>query len=213
MKVPIRVNTEFKAATLEFVTQRDFDFLKQWRSSIANDRHPIRRDSVDFAALACKRFTANSSVENYAQCVKDIEVHIQNNPHSEVANLVLVKCDWFPESSVIGVVHFRRTWCNNIILDYLASHPWSAAPPVGFPTRVSGVGVAILCFLSRLAGRLGSNAIWGETTQNSCRIYESFFELDSVDDLLYVERNRLVGFAEAIEKKWQDRRLQWTFET
>ena len=212
MKIPIRVDTEFKEATLEFVTKRDFGFLKQWRASIAKDSHPVRCDSVDFAALACKRFTSHSPTENYAHRVDDIAIHIRNNPLSEVANLILVKCDWFKESNVIGVAHFRRSWCNNIILDYLAAHPWSAARPVDYPIMVSGIGIAMLCFLSRLADKFGCDAIWGEATQNSCEIYKSFFQLDSVNDLLYIERKKSAAFADAIEKKWLDRKLKWTFE-
>lgn len=211
LKVPIRVDTDFKEATLEFVTKRDFGFLKQWRSSIKNDRHPIRCDSVDFAALACKRFTAHAPTEIYAQRVDDIAVHIQNNPRSEIANLVLVRCDWFEESNVIGVLHFRRSWCNNLIVDYLAAHPWSAERPAHCPTKVSGVGIAMLCFLCRLVDKLSCQAIWGEATQNSCEKYKEFFQLDSVDDLLYIERNKTLYFADAIEKKWLDRKLKWTF--
>jgi hypothetical protein len=41
-------------------------------------------------------------------------ITFQNNPQCEVACLVLLKCDWFPESEVIGVSHFRRTWKNEL---------------------------------------------------------------------------------------------------
>lgn len=211
LKVPIRADTEFREATLEFVTKRDVGFLKQWRASIKNDRHPIRCDSVDFATLACKRFAAHSATENYAQRPDDIAAHIQNNPHSETASLIYVKCDWFQNSKVIGVLHFRRSWCNNLIVDYLASHPWSAEQPAHCPTKVTGVGIALLCFLCRLADKLGCRAIWGEATQNSCMKYKGFFQLDSVDDLLYTERDKALCFADAIEKKWLDRKLKWTF--
>lgn len=212
MTVPIRVNAGFREASVEFVTRPDFSFLRQWKACVAQDSHPVRRDSVDFATLACKRFTAHSAIENYAQDVGDIVAHITDNPHSEVASLILVRCDWFPESDIIGVAHFRRSWCNNIILDYLAAHPLSAARPAVFSTDISGIGIALLCFISRVAGKLGSGAIWGEATQNSCNHYKNFFKLESVDDLLYIEREKSTAFADAIEQKWLQRELKWKFE-
>src|SRR4029077_4318579 len=103
MKVPIKVDNSFAQAEIVYVTRREFAFLDQWRTCLAGDKHPLRADAVDFAALACKRFAAHSSIENYARCVEDITVHISNNPYSEVANLVLMRCDWFPEAEVIGL--------------------------------------------------------------------------------------------------------------
>jgi len=202
MKVPIRIDGIYRDAQIEHVIRSDFDFLAQWQGRLGDDRHPIRTDAVSFAALACKRFTSHSGIEVYAQRVDDISDHITNNPHCEVANLVVMKCDWFTESEVIGVAHFRRSWCNNLILDYLAAHPWIANRPEHFQHKVSGVGTGLLCFLSNIGVRYNCEAIWGEATQNSCQIYKRFFDLESVRDLLYIPRDKYAEFAASLQKKW-----------
>ena len=89
MIVPIRVNGAPNEAEIHFVTKPEFGFLGRWQACLKNDKHPIRTDAVVFAALACKRFSAHSSLENYAQRIEDIADHIRDNPNSEVANFVL----------------------------------------------------------------------------------------------------------------------------
>jgi|ERR1039458_4040186 hypothetical protein len=75
-------------------------------------------------------FSAHSQVQlPYVSRVGDIADHIANDRRCEVACFVLLKCECFPDSEVIGICHFRRTWCNNIVLDYLAGHPFIVRPP------------------------------------------------------------------------------------
>src|SRR5438046_9213694 len=123
MKLPVRLNNEIKEAEIKYLHKSDFDFLAEWRKTAGRDTNPIRRDAVDFALLACKRFTAHSSTELYAQEVDDIADHIRNNPRCEVANLVALQCGWFPAPTILGLIHFRRAWSNNLVLDDLAVQP------------------------------------------------------------------------------------------
>lgn len=206
MKVSIRINGALNESRVSYLIDRDFRFLAEWRASLGKDKHPVRTDAMQFASLACKRFAAHSTVENYAQRDEDIADFVRNNPHCEVANLVVMKCGGFPESEVVGIAHFRRSWCNNLILDYLASHPWIASPPANYGIKVSGVGVGLLYFISNLAARYGCTAVWGEATQNSCKFYQKLFDLDSVQDLLYIPSERLEAFATSLSKKWSGRK-------
>jgi hypothetical protein len=202
VKAPIRINREFKDARIEFVSRPDFAFLNRWQRCVRNDKHPIRADAVNFASLACKRFQAHFALENYAERFEDIAAHVKNNPRSEVAGLVVMRCDWFADADVIGLAHFRRSWCNNLILDYLAAHPWIAAPPPGYANEVSGVGTSMLYFLCQVAVRLDCRAMWGEATQNSCELYQRLFNLETVEDLLYIPKENLIAFAHTMEQKW-----------
>ena len=207
MNLPVQFNGAVRQATVSYAVKPDFGFLREWRAALGEDRHPVRTDAVDLATLACKRFKAHFSLECYAQRVEDIAAHVRNNPNCEVANLVMLKCDWFPTSEVIGLAHFRRSWCNNLILDYLTAHPWIADRPGGCPDVVRGVGTALLCFLSDVGTKYDCGAIWGEATQNSRETYEKFFGLEHVQDLLYIPQSKFVEFAERIKEKWASKTL------
>jgi len=183
MKVPVRLNDIIKDARILYIEESQFGFLDEWRESLGDDTNPIRIDAVNFATLACKRFSAHSPFENYVHDIAEIADFLRDNPYSEVANLVAVAADWFPTSRILGLAHFRRTWSNNLILDYLAVHPLIARPNKDSPLIVRGVGTALLFFLCSLARRYECGCIWGEATQNSCDFYQKVFNLDSVKDL------------------------------
>src|SRR5205809_4560545 len=166
MRLPVQLNTATKEAEIKFMTAAGFDFLARWRESLGGDTDPVRTDAVDFAMLACKRFSAHSPLECYARRVADIGDHIKNNPACEVASLVALTCNWFPDSEIIGLAHFRRTWSNNLVLDYLTVHPLIAKPLSDSQNFVRGAGTALLFFLSSIGRELSCGYIWGEATQN-----------------------------------------------
>src|SRR5580700_30307 len=139
MNVTLRFGHSYRQAKIVYADESSFHFVDEWRAALGRDRHPVRTDALEFAMLACKRYAIHSSVENYAQRVDDIGDHIRNNPYVEVASLVVMRCDWFPDSEIIGVAHFRRSWANNLIIDYISSHPFIAKPLPEANLRVSGV--------------------------------------------------------------------------
>ncbi|MCI0718252.1 MAG: hypothetical protein L0338_04670 [Acidobacteria bacterium] len=199
MELPVELNGGAQTARVKFADKNDLGFLTEWRLKLGDDKNPLRNDSVDFAQLAVSRFEIHSSIEAYASAVEDIGDHIQTNPLTEVAAFVILTCDWFPDSRVISICHFRRTWSNRIILDYLAAHPFITRRPSGYPHKVRGSGVALLYFLSLVAKRYNCDAIWGEATQGSCDFYKKAFGLDSVEDLIYVPREKYMKFIESFD--------------
>lgn len=114
---------------------------------------------------------------------------------------MLLKCEWFPDSKIIGLCHFRRTWCNNIVLDYLAKHPLTLGNVRDEQYKVKGIGPALLCFLSRIAIDHACDQIWGEATSSSSDFYRRFFELDQVKDLFVIPRDNVA--------KCASRKLDW----
>jgi hypothetical protein len=203
--LPVELNKDRKNAQVVFGGKDEFGFLSEWKRTLGDDQNPFRRDAVEFAELIEHRFAAHSSIQAYVRSVEDIGDHITNDPHSEVAAIVLLKCDWFPESSVIGISHFRRTWCNNMILDYLAVHPYIARPPAEYGYIVRGAGSALLYFLSRAAQQYSCEYIWGEATQISCGFYQKILLLDSVKDLILASKEKYIKFADGLELGWQNK--------
>jgi hypothetical protein len=127
------------------------------------------------------------------------------NPNREVGCCVVLKCDWFPESEVIGIAHFRRTWKNRIILDYLAAHPFIARKPPDYPNTVRGVGSALFYFIAKVSQRYGCDYIWGEATANSWKFYKKILDLESVEDLIYAEREDFLKFISRMEEVYDQK--------
>ncbi|MGA9452350.1 MAG: hypothetical protein WBW41_13520 [Verrucomicrobiia bacterium] len=147
MELPVELNKTRKIAKIVFAEpQHDFGFLAEWREQLGGDKTPVRLDAVDFAELAHQRFFSQITKQPYANSIENIGDHIAHDSTCEVASFVLLKCDWFHDSGVIGVSHFHRTWNNNIFLDFLTVHPFIAEAPSAYPQKVRGVGTGLLYF-------------------------------------------------------------------
>lgn len=177
-------------------------FVEKWRETLGTNPEPVQRDAVDLAQLARERYFADSRVgQPYIAAPGEVREHITHDPQCEVAGLMLLKCEWFPNSKIIGFCHFRRTWCNNIVLDYLAKHPLTLGNVRDEQHKVKGIGPALLCFLSRIAIDHACDQIWGEATSSSSDFYRRFFELDQVKDLFVIPRGNVA--------KCASRKLDW----
>jgi hypothetical protein len=202
--VLVKINGVPRPAELVFAAPRDLGFIDEWREKLGSDTDEIRLDAVDLAQLAIDTFLAHSRVQQlYVNSVEEIAAHIEAEKTTELAGFVLMKCDWFPDSQVIGLCHFRRSWSNSIILDYLAVHPFIANYPADYPYEVKGAGTALLWFISDIARRYTCRKIWGEATHRSSTYYTRMFVLDSpVEDLIFVPRLNYIECAK-LELGWR----------
>lgn len=190
---------------MAFAAHRDLAFVDKWRETLGTNPEPKQRETVEFAQLAKERYFADSGQgQLYIAAPADLRAHIDGEPQCEVAGFMLLKSDWFHASDVIGLCHFRRTWCNNIVVDYLSSHPLFHGNTDDSRYKVVGIGAVILCFLSRLAIECSCGLIWGEATPGSCKFYEHVCKLDSVKDLFVIPRDKFTDCA--------NRKLDWQSE-
>jgi hypothetical protein len=202
MDVILELNGKKEKAKISFAQAADFGFAKIWRQAIGDDDNPVRVDSVEFAQLAIKRYEASSELGIYANSLTDFSDHIASNPKIEVGGFIVLRCNWFPDSEIIGFSHFRRTWCNKIVLDYLGSHPFIPRPKEDSTVKVRGTGVALLYFITQILKQENCTALWGEATGFSAPYYQKVFNLDRVEDLIYAPRENLIAFAEQREREW-----------
>ncbi len=208
MNLPVKLNKKRQIARIAFAEGHDFSFLEKWKKQLGNDTHPFRVDSVAFASLAHSRYTSHSGTTPYVVGTGEFKTYINDNPRREVGCLVLLTCDWFPDSDVLGVCHFRRSWCNHIVLDYLCAHPFITAPTKNYENVVNGVGLALLFFVTEITKECKSKLIWGEATQNSFNFYKKVFKLRSVKDLIYVPKPKFDKFYDRVKKGWNDEENQ-----
>lgn len=195
-------------AVVEFATFGDLSFVERWREALGTNPEPRQREGADLARLAKERYLADAGVDQpYISDAAEVKSHIEREPKCEIGGFILLKCDWFPESNVIGLCHFRRTWCNNIVVDYLAKHPLTLGSKREDRHKVGGIGPALLCFVCRIALEHSCSLLWGEATSISHTFYEDFFSLgkDRVQDIFMVPPEQIATGA--------DRNLDWRSET
>ena len=169
MEFIVSVDDNPQKTVVAFATATDLSFVERWRETLGPLPGSLQREAVDLAQLARENYYADSKVgQPYIATSGEVRDHVSRDPQCEVAGLVLLKCDWFAASDVIGVCHFRRTWCNNLVVDYLAKHPLTLGSAPEPHYKIKGIGPALLTFLSRLGIELSSDNLWGEATQTSC---------------------------------------------
>jgi hypothetical protein len=203
MDVPVKLNGRRNAATVVFAEGTDFDFLEKWREKSRGIQHPRCVGAIEIAELAKRRYATHNELLPYAKTIQEFQDHINDNPYCEVACLVFLKCNWFPDSDTIGLAHFRRTWCNNIVLDYLCSYPLNVKVLPTYAHSLQGAGPALLYFVVQVAKKYQSRAVWGEATQNSFSFYKDMFELSDVEDLIVAPRTNYIKFLETFEAGWE----------
>ena len=71
-------------------------------------------------------------------------------------------------SPTLGVAWCRRTWCNHLVLDFLAVHPALNDPVGGY----RGLGSAMFIGIAVVAGKINCHLVWGEATESSCTFYQ-----------------------------------------
>lgn len=201
----VEVNAKPQRVVVEFATFDDLSFVEKWREALGTNPESIQREAADLAKLAKDRYLADSGVgQLYISTASDVRGHIARDPECEVGGFIVLKCDWFPASETIGLCHFRRTWCNNIVVDYLAKHPLTLGTKDD-RHQVKGIGPALLCFLARIAVEHSCGLLWGEATHSSWPFYKKFFTLDEVKDLFEVSPEKIAACAER-KLDWQSKK-------
>jgi len=198
---------EPRKVTVEFATGLgDLSFVQAWQQTLGMNPQPDQLDAASFAQVARERFIADSGIgQHYLACAEDFRERVKHDSQCEIGAFILLRCDWFPACEIIGMCHFRRTWSNNIVVDYLGIHPLilpSSSPQGPAPKKVKGVGTALLCFVSRIAVANSCECIWGEATLISHGFYERNFVLEKVQDLFVIPREKFTVFA-AKTLDWQ----------
>ena len=180
-----------KSVKFKFATTRDIKSLTSWRRVAQLSGNPMKLDAAEFAELAFRRWREGKGKKRAANSVEDIRDFVRDNLQAEVHILVLAKAPWLRIGTIVGVCHFRRTWANNIYVDYLSVHPFLIRNP---SNPLPNLGSALLYFVSCVADEIQAGKIWGETTQNSVQFYEKIFGRGRQDDMLDLERDHYMAF-------------------
>jgi len=165
-----------RAVLIEFGRPADADKLRSWRSGKDATSNAMA-DALEFGKLAGKRWRYYLKRNEAALSFDELKVGIGRVPQAEIGFLVVAKATWTPGPKMLGVAWCRRTWCNHIVLDFLAAHPSTLGHGRGY----AGIGTALLYYVAEIAGQIGAPLVWGEATALSAPFYRRV--LNSVDIL------------------------------
>jgi hypothetical protein len=179
--------------SLEFVfaKRRDDRAFRKWLKSAPPASNPKVLDAMELGTLAFRRWREAVTKKRVADCVDDIKDYIEDNPHAEITVLILVRAPWLKGRNLVGLCHFRRTWCNNIYIDFLTKHPSLIGR---HKEAVRGVGTALLYFIACVAADIKAGTVWGEATQNSAKFYRKVFEKPEIKDLIFLDEKDYTAF-------------------
>lgn len=153
---------------LEFARIGDDAEMKMWKAPRRHSRPDLAADSIELARLAGKRWRYYLRRNEAATSMNELLEKIEARPKSEIGFIIIAKAIGASVSSTLGVAWCRRTWCNHLVLDFLAVHPALNDPTAGY----RGMGSAMFIGIAVVAEKLGSHLVWGEATETSCTFYQ-----------------------------------------
>jgi hypothetical protein len=146
--------------------------IAAWRRQTKN-RDSDAIDALEFAKHSTKRWGFYKSSKRAMSSLTRAKARVKREPHAELAFMAVLTGEWAPKH-ILGFTLFRRSWCNHIAVDFIASHPANRENPA---RAVSGVLRATFRAITEVAFALRVTRIWGEATDSSAEKYAHIFDL------------------------------------
>jgi hypothetical protein len=156
-----------KELPISFGSAEDAEVLEAWAVDAGHSDTAAAADAVEFAKLGGKRWRYYSRRGEAARSLDDLMQRIAAAPKSEIGFLLVARPEQSTSTSMLAMAWCRRTWCNHLILDFLACHPLAFDKRSGY----RGAGTAMLVAMGLISARLGTPLLWGEATEVSAGFY------------------------------------------
>jgi hypothetical protein len=96
---------------------------------------------------------------------------MKSDPIAEVAALLIVRAEWHRPSPQLGFCLLRRSWCHNLLVDFLGTHPSLHRGGA----KVRGLATGLMHFVMAVGESLEAGRCWGEATDQSAGFYRKQF--------------------------------------
>lgn len=187
--------------TVSFASPEEVLSLAKWKSKA---RTSIQEDAIEYAGLTCKRWGFYLDAKRAVLNVADL-TRLSSLDSDESAFLTVARAPSL-QPAPVGLCLFRRTWCNHLVIDFLAVHP----DHLGGTSNVKGIGTALLFGVTEIASFLKCRTVWGEATKASAGVYERLFRMSKVRDLFIVKEKSLRAFRSRFLERDPNTRLLLT---
>lgn len=159
--------------------------LDEWPSLPPGDS--ASSDAHEFGLLAHERWRNYQRQSLAVDSLDRLKERIRKNPKVEVGMLCRMDAKPYLDLPCLGRAFFRRTWANNLYIDFLTAHPEK-------PAEVKGVGIGLLDFIISVAEAIEAGSVWGETTSDSVGFYQSVFGRERFNDRFSLPQSRYHWF-------------------
>ena len=154
----------------------------EWGMIVRTSERPPRRaqDSFDFI------YDANDKIKTYRRrgefCLNESELleAVNADQHCERLALLTVRAEWYT-SSILGFALVRRTWMNNLFIDFLATHPAEK-----IKAEVGGIGSQLIFGAAKFAEAISAHQLIFETTNSSIGFYKRVFKLKTDKNIVQI---------------------------
>lgn len=183
--------------TVDFASQSLEALLPDWSAALDPSSSGPQLDAVEFIESVINKWALYEDKGRTVGSLEEMKRSVTHDREGEMLGVLTASADWYENGSVVGFCQFRRTWCNNVVFDFLGVHPSLLAMA---PRAISGVGTALLYRLGLVAKNLNATVVWAETTDTSARFYARLFNLSPLADLLVIKaEDFLRPLASAVE--------------
>ncbi len=158
-------------------------------------------DAVEFARLASNRWRYYHRQHLAVKTLDELHLTVREHPRTEVAMVLIARPTWRSPIPTLGIAYLRRTWCNHLFLEFLATHPQVI---VRRREQIGGIGDAMFHQIVMLADQLAVPCIWGEATENSRSWYQDHLGIVEVRDHFFVEDDVLAHCRKEMGKAQQE---------
>jgi len=196
LSFPVKYRASTRQVECVFANGADIQAVRSWTAPAYLRNKPRIRDALEFSQLAVNKWRYYKRKGCVASDMDEIHEYITDNPYNEVAICGVARAPWYKHGPILGVCFFRRTWCNNLIVDYLTTHPLTKMAGIS-----GGCGSALLYFIATVADGVGPKHFWGEATQNSAKFYECTLGLRHTTDLILASAHNLTQFKNQMKLK------------
>jgi hypothetical protein len=198
--IVVRAEGKARAAVCEFVREPNHRLPEEWRGSLSGDVSVKQNDSIEFLESALSKWRLYEIRGRIGRSPVEFEAQIKREKYADVLGMFVINAPWSSLKGSIGFCQFRRTWCHNLAIDFIAVHPMLLVrnPPI------SGIGTALLHEVAVFARHLETTYVWLETTDLSVKYYSGLFGTSPASDLL---RLPTAEFYEKLHSKFDGHRV------
>ena len=134
----------------------DWSFVSSWRAAARRGDSPSLRDSLEYAALAGKRWRYLAGQDVAPDSPAALRRSIRQQPFGEFGIALAMR---EKATGILGFAFARRTWANSLTLEFLAVSPQSNP-------GIKGTGAALMQALATIGLTIRCEELWGECTEN-----------------------------------------------